>query len=243
MLVAVLGDIHSNLPALEQVLKSVRQEKVDKIYCTGDIVGYGPYPAECIEIIQDNNINCVAGNHDFAVIDMVNTSFFTDSAKEVIEYTKSELSDSDKEFLENLPLYISDNGLNIVHSSFSHPELFEYIIEPNDIIECFMNLGSQIGFFGHTHFFIIYLKKSEDINDYVEISENILHFNEEKLLINSGTVGQPRDGNVDSGYLLLDTDKKVVFIKRIPYDYRKTIEEMKRKNFPLKLTERLLVGI
>ncbi len=243
MLIAVLGDIHSNLPAVEEVLKSIKQEKVDRIYCTGDIVGYGPYPAECIELVQDYKINVVAGNHDLAVTDTLDDSFFTESAKEIIGYTKSELSDSEKEFLENLPLLLSEDGISIVHSSFSHPELFDYILEPNDVIECFMCLETGIGFFGHTHFFTMYIKKGEEINDYIEVNESVLSYNNEKILINAGTVGQPRDGNTHTGYILLDTQDKTITIKRIPYDCNKIIEEMKRKNFPEKLIERLLVGI
>ncbi len=243
MLIAVLGDIHSNLPALEQVIKSVKAEKVDKIYCTGDIVGYGPYPAECIELVQDYKINVVAGNHDFAVTETLDTSFFTDIAKEVIEYTKSELSDLEKEFLTNLPLFKSEDSISIVHSSFFHPELFEYILEPNDVMECFMNLNEQIGFFGHTHFFTIYMKKDDEINDFVEINDSVISYNKEKILINSGTVGQPRDGNPDTGYILLNTDERTISIKRIPYDSKMIIEEMKHKNFPENLIERLLIGI
>lgn len=243
MLYAILGDVHSNLPALEEVLKSVKQEKVDRILCTGDIVGYGPYPAECIELVQDNNIFVVAGNHDYAVTGLIDNTFFTDDAKEVLEFTRDELTDSENAFLQSLVLMKSENNVNIVHSSFVHPELFEYVFELNDLVENFLNLDTQIGFFGHTHFFKIYAKSNNDTDDYVEIKRDLFLYGDEKILINSGTVGQPRDGNTDTGYTILDTDKKIIKIKRIPYDYNNTLQEMKRKNFPEKLVERLLLGI
>lgn len=243
MLVAVLGDIHSNLPALEEVLKLVKQEKVDKILCTGDIVGYGPYPAECIELVQDNNIIVVAGNHDYAVAGLLDNTFFTDDAKEVLEFTKGELTDSENLFLQNLVLMRNEESVNIVHSSFLHPELFEYVFEHSDLVENFLNLNTQVGFFGHTHFFKIYATSSNDTDSYVEINQNSFLFGDEKILVNSGSVGQPRDGNTDTGYVILDTAKKMITIKRIPYDYNKTIQEMKHKNFPERLIERLLLGI
>lgn len=243
MLVAILGDIHSNLPALEEVLKAVKQEKVDKILCTGDIVGYGPYPAECIELVQDNNIIVVAGNHDYAVCGLIDDTFFTDDAKEVLEFTRSELTDSENSFLQNLVLMKKEESVNIVHSSFLHPELFEYVFDHLDLVENFLNLDTQIGFFGHTHFFKIYVKNSGDTDDYVEMKQNPFLYSDERILVNSGSVGQPRDGNTDTGYILLDTAKKIITIKRIPYNYNKTIQEMKHKNLPERLVERLLLGI
>lgn len=243
MLIAVLGDIHSNLPAFESVLKAIKAAKVDKILCTGDIVGYGPYPVECIELVQQYNITVVAGNHDYAVTELIDNSFFTEEAKEVLKFTKSELSEIEISFLQNLILMKNEENIKITHSSFSHPELFEYVFEPEDILENFINLKGQIGFFGHTHFFKIYVMKNDGSGEYLEIGKDCFTYNDEKILVNSGSVGQPRDGNVNTGYTLVDTEKKTIQIIRIPYNYEKTIEEMKHKKFPDKLVERLLLGI
>lgn len=243
MLIGVLGDIHSNLPALENVLKALKAEKVDKILCTGDIVGYGPYPAECIELVQQYNISVVAGNHDYAVTELIDDSFFTDNAREVLEFTKSELTEAEYSFLQNLTLMKNEGNIKIVHSSFSHPELFEYVLDPADIVESFLNMNTQIGFFGHTHFFKVYVVKSGEEGSFTEIRKDSFSFDNERILVNCGTVGQPRDGNINTGYLTLDTDKKMLKIKRIPYNYETIIEEMKHKKFPDKLIERLLLGI
>jgi putative phosphoesterase len=243
MLIAVLGDIHSNLPALEKVLKCVKDEKVDEIFCTGDIVGYGPYPAECLEIVQDYNFKVTAGNHDYAVAELIDISFFTNEAKEVIEFTKNQLTEEEKQFLASLPLQIYEHNLQFAHSSLSNPELFEYVLFPQDILECFAGLETDVGFFGHTHFFKIFATDQNEITQYSEVQPTQFQHSNTKILVNTGTVGLPRDGNTNTGYILYDTQKKLVSIKRVPYEIDTLLDEMKRHNFPQKLIEQIILGI
>lgn len=220
MKIAVISDIHSNLYALRQVLKEIG--KLD-IICCGDLVGYNPFPNEVVEMVRELEIPCVLGNHDHATI-TGNTTWFNPYAARAIEWTRSELSEENMEFLKTLPMVYEDM-VYMVHGSPEN-QLEEYVFPdyPERILNRFFDYTEKdIMILGHTH---------------VPFSLKI----DNRLIFNPGAVGQPRDGNPMASFAVLDTGLKEVEFKRVEYDIDKVAREITEKGLPEFLAHRLYQG-
>ena len=220
MKVAVLADIHANLPALEKVLEEIKGMPK---FCCGDLVGYNPFPNEVIDLVKKENIASILGNHDYAVL-TGDTSWFNPAAARAIEWTIRELTSDNLDFLKNLA-QTYDNEFYMIHGSPKNP-LDEYIHpeEPDYVFEDFFNYTkSDIIVLGHTH--VPFVKRID-----------------EKLVFNPGSVGQPRDLDNRASYAILDTKTKEVQIKRADYDIEKTADVIVKKGLPERLARRLFSG-
>jgi predicted phosphodiesterase len=230
-LIAIVSDIHSNLEAFLAVLEDAKARNAEKIYCLGDIVGYGPNPNECLDIAQKFDI-VLMGNHDEAVL--FEPKDFNLRAEMAVEWTRKEItqgngSREDKQrrwtFLKELVEIHEEGDIMFVHGSPRKP-LREYIF-PRDVndrrklADVFSRI-KRLCFVGHTHVPGIF---TEDMT-YVHPSElyNIYMLDGRKTLLNVGSVGQPRDGNKEACYVTYDEDS-VVF-RRVPYDIEKTVEKI-----------------
>ncbi|MCL2690374.1 MAG: metallophosphatase family protein [Chitinispirillia bacterium] len=239
---AVISDIHGNLEALNAVLKDIKKRRVDVVVCLGDIVGYYPDPLLCIDLVKAHCTHCVAGNHDFAAIGMTSTTSFTFYALTAIEWTRDRLSEYDKEYLKSLPLTYQCDDLFFTHASPADPPKFSYVFPDNDasISDAFENMTHRINFIGHTHWPFILMKDERGIalcqGSSVELNE------ESSYLINAGSVGQPRDYDNRSCYVLYDSKKKTVSQRRVKYNYKITQKKINEKNLPAFLAERLEKG-
>ncbi len=220
MKIAVISDVHGNLPALEAVLDEIGRARV---YHAGDLVGYNPYPAEVIEIFRGKGIRSVMGNHDNAVL-TGNVSWFNPVAAEAILWTRSQIDDEDRSFLASLPVRIVENDFFMVHGSPIN-ELEEYVFpEDRHLIQRYIRLVERdILILGHTH---------------VPFSMKF----PEGLVFNPGSVGQPRDGNWRASFAILDSSTGEVEIVRVEYPVEKVVREIKRAGLPQILAERLLIG-
>jgi putative phosphoesterase len=221
MKVAVLADIHANLPALEEVLGEV--EGLPK-FCCGDLVGYNPFPNEVIELVKKENIVSILGNHDYAVLtgDM---SWFNPTAARAVEWTMKELTSENLDYLKNLSQSYG-NEFHMIHGSPKNPlEEYVYPEDPEYIFKDFFNYTkNDIMVLGHTH--VPFIKRID-----------------EKLVFNPGSVGQPRDFDSRASYAILDTETKDVEIKRADYDIEKTAEKIMEKGLPGRLAMRLFSGV
>lgn len=243
---AIISDIHSNLEALQSVLKTIEAENIDKIVCLGDIVGYGPYPNECIELIQQHCEIILTGNHDFACIESSELIYFNQYAKQAVEWTLTVLSNENLQYLANLPLVGKIENYYLVHSNPYEPGSWDYILSLDEAEYNFSNFNEddQICFIGHSHHPIIYieyfdaniLKYSLKIINKIELEEN------KRYIINVGSVGQPRDGNPDAAFGIIDTNNRVYELKRVRYDIQKTYQKMISAGLPQFLADRLLIG-
>lgn len=227
MRIGIISDIHSNYEALKEILPELTSE-ADEIYCTGDIIGYGPSPNKCIKLIEKNNVKCVSGNHDSAVLKPSQTSWFNRTASKAVNWTREKISEENKQFLENIPIKRTKENSYFVHGSPTN-ELHEYLhpekTSDYKIKNLFRHLPENIEIIsvGHTH-----IPGKKQTNG--------------KMLINSGSIGQPRDGNKKSSYGILDTDSKEFEIKRQKYDIEKTVSKIKKSKLPNSLGERLYQG-
>jgi putative phosphoesterase len=214
MKIGFISDVHANLPALDAILNDLQH--MDKIVHAGDIVGYNAFPREVIECFQKQNIDSIAGNHDRGISDSDDFDF-PRPALEVINWTMGELTIENKEFINRLPtelrLEIDGYTILVVHGSPYEPN--EYIYPTDLTLELVEGLDETIDvlILGHTHYPII--TKLNGV-----------------LLVNPGSVGQPRDGDWRTSYAVFDTHTGTVELRRQEYNVDKTIEKAKIESFP-----------
>lgn len=243
---AIISDIHSNLEALQSVLKAIELENIDKIVCLGDIVGYGPDPNECIELVQQHCEVIITGNHDFACIESAELFYFNQYAAKAVEWTVSVLADENLKYLAQLPLVGRIDNFYLVHSNPFEPRSWDYILTLEEAIFNFprFNADARICFIGHSHHPIIYIEYLEN-NDkkYTLNTTNQIQLEEKRrYIINVGSVGQPRDNNPDAAYGIIDTANQQYELKRVKYNITKTFKKMISARLPQFLADRLLIG-
>jgi len=223
---AVLSDIHANLQAWNAVLLDIRSLHVDKIICLGDIVGYGPNPAQVLESVYANVDHFVLGNHDAVLCGKLDDSLFNDSARSILAWTKSQVGRNALQFMSNLPLALDGQTFRCVHGDFSEPSYFNYIIDPKDALSSWQSTSEQLLFVGHTHVPSIFLLGRSGRPHVVPPQDFELE-PEKRYIVNPGSVGQPRDGETRASYCIYDTEAGSVCWRRIPFDidaYRKSVE-------------------
>lgn len=233
---AILSDIHSNLEALTAVLRDLDQEKIDELYCLGDLVGYGPNPVECIDLITKDPRRkiCLLGNHDQAAI--FDPTGFNPAAERAIYWTREQLENPKDprcherwDFIGELPRSYKDGKFLYVHGSARNP-VSEYVFS-DDIIEKskmekLFSIIPQYCFQGHTHVPGIFTEGGRYFRS-AELPDGRYELGQEKLMINVGSVGQPRDKDPRACYVLLDTETNIIEYRRIPYDSIVTCEKIR----------------
>ena len=241
---AIISDIHANLAALTAVLNDIEnQGGAEKVWCLGDVVGYGPDPHKCIELLHQTNHVCVAGNHDWAAIGKIDTAEFNHDAAESCHWTAEQLSPADVEYLRNLPLIIHEDNFTLVHGSPKEP-IWEYIKSTNVAKENFAYFKSQFCLVGHSHIPLLFYHNESgkcSSNQFLTNSKCTLDSN--RLIINAGSVGQPRDGNPQASYAIYDNKDRVVRLYRVPYDIQSTQDRMVECGLPIHLAIRLSNGV
>jgi len=240
MRIAIISDIHGNYEALLSVKQDIQKAEVDKIICLGDFIGYGPQPEEVAQFLIENNIPCVLGNHDNAIINRDTLINFTEDAMISIEITRTLISEKTLQYISNLPTNLIIDDMLFVHGS--PPDSFHtYLIRLSDdeLEEIFNNLEQQIAFIGHTHDPLCWYCDGT-ICDFKMLRRGINQMDSNaKNIINVGSVGQPRDGNSDAKYVIFDDSDFTVDLRFVKYDIDKTTDLLVKKKFPKFNAERL----
>lgn len=238
---AVISDIHGNLAALEAVLDHVDAVGCDRVYCLGDIVGYGGSPNECVDLICRRDVRSVLGNHDAAVIGRLDTSTFSWEASEAVMWTRLVLTAENFAFLLHLAdrILVGASAL-LVHGAPEDRD--RYILGRQDLFWHVRRLrrhtGLEVCFFGHTHIPLL----ATDNRVYLAGAEPLPLAGSGPFLINPGSVGQPRDGNPRASFVLWDDAERTVEFVRVSYDVEASQREIRRRGLPRSLAERLEVG-
>ncbi|MCL2182448.1 MAG: metallophosphatase family protein [Chitinispirillia bacterium] len=242
MKLAFISDIHANLEALESVLADIDSKEIDDIYCLGDVVGYGANPNECVEIVSKRCKSVLLGNHDAVATGLLTTQHFNVHARIAIEWTAGELTSENKKFLAAQPLAKTVDDFTMVHATPYQPGMWYYITSLEEAYFNFQSFDTRICLVGHTHIPMIIALDEEEI--YVHQDKSISFDEREnlRLLINIGSVGQPRDRHPESSYGILDTGEKKFSLYRVPYDIAKTQSKMKKIKMPDFLVNRLAEG-
>ncbi len=237
----IFSDVHSNLEALEAVIEAYKKENIDRYLCIGDVVGYAANPLECAEKVKALAMITVAGNHDWAAVNLFSADYFNPLAKEAISWTQRKLDEESRYFLERLTLIYENEELTLAHGTLDEPGNFNYMTDGYIANATFALLKNNACFVGHTHVPATFIKSQDGRIQYQ--AENSFDLKKEnKYIINAGSVGQPRDGNPKAAYCIYDTEKKNVEIKRTSYDIQAARRKIIDEGLPRFLGERLLVG-
>lgn len=241
---AIIADIHANLAAFLAVLKDIEQQgEASKIWCLGDIVGYGPQPHQCIELLRQTNNICIAGNHDLAAIGELDTHSFNPDAAAACQWTAKQLTTQDAAYIKNLPLTFEEDDFTLAHGSPRQP-IWEYIMSTSIARENFNSFNSKFCLVGHTHMPMVFTLKKEGVCSYKQLTNNDeLALEEKRLIINPGAVGQPRDGNPQASYAIYDSATRIINLHRVPYDITATQALMMEQRLPIRLIARLSYGM
>jgi diadenosine tetraphosphatase ApaH/serine/threonine PP2A family protein phosphatase len=244
MRIAVVSDIHANRVALQAVLADAG--RVDETWCLGDLVGYGPEPNECIDLLRQREPDsvCIAGNHDWAALGRLDTAEFNSDAKKAAAWTRDRLTPGNRLYLENLPQSIVRSGFTLVHGTPRDP-IWEYLVSPQVALACFPLLATRFCLVGHSHLpFACYevTGSQPGVNFETPTPGKAIQLGAPRAFVNPGSVGQPRDGNPDASYVVLDTDTLTFEHRRVAYDIAQTQSLMKAAGLPERLIMRLSYG-
>lgn len=241
----VFSDIHSNLEAFEKLISHKAFKEADKCLFLGDLVGYGADPNDTISLFRKiKNLYFIRGNHDKVISDIESSSLFNPVAAFSAEWSKVQLSEENRTFLKNFEKgpRIVDHFITICHGSTFDEDY--YVFSIFEAVESFKFMKTSIGFFGHTHFPVIYLQRNNKINviplgdsKKIKLDPNTRYF------INPGSIGQPRDKNPSSGFILFDSDKREINFYRFEYNVKKTQKKIRNAGLPELLASRLESGV
>ncbi|MDA8218048.1 MAG: metallophosphoesterase family protein [Dehalococcoidales bacterium] len=241
MLVAVISDIHSNLAALQAVLADM--SSVDEVWCLGDTVGYGPDPNECLALLLQQKHLAIAGNHDWASVGKLDLSSFNPDAQTANLWTSAQLTDTNKEIIRNLPRELTVGEFTLAHGSPREP-IWEYILDSGQAAANLRYFDTKYCLVGHTHVPAVFLSPAgrEPAGSQHPSSDTVVRLGERRLIVNPGSVGQPRDGDPRAAYAILDTAGGTLRFRRVEYDIAATQEKMRRAGLPYVLWARLSAG-
>jgi len=239
MRIAVLSDIHGNVPALDAVLSAIGP--VDALWQLGDIVGYGPQPDETVSALVARDARGVRGNHDAAALGLIDPGAFNEDARTAVLWTAERLSDGSKAWLNALPERVEEDGFTLAHGSPRDP-IWEYVYSTSTARANFAVLGTKHAIIGHTHVPLVFREVDGQVEMLAPGDGSRLVLDERRTILNPGSVGQPRDDDPRAAYLLIDTDRGTASWRRVTYDIAATQQQMRNARLPARLVERLAHG-
>ncbi len=239
--IAILGDIHANIEALEVVLEDCRAQGVDEYLCTGDVVGYNASPSECIRRVRELGCPVTKGNHDFYICTTsLNLDDFNPHAALGVTWTRKQLTEDELQWLRDLPFTHTMKGITLVHATMDHPENFGYVFDNFQAAANFTNQKTPVCFHGHTHCPMIF--EHSLVGDYRIDPQPFKLQMGRKYFINVGSVGQPRDGDPRAAYVIYDNIAKTIDFRRLNYDIASAQARIRAAGLPERLAERLAFG-
>jgi diadenosine tetraphosphatase ApaH/serine/threonine PP2A family protein phosphatase len=241
MRVAVLTDIHANLPALEAVLAAIDEAGLEKRWCLGDVVGYGAQPDDCAALAKEHCDLSLVGNHDLAVTGEIDTDVFSASAAAAVDWTRQNTEDSTMEFLKGLKPEATDQEVGLYHASPRDP-IWEYVLAVDQARECMEEQSGRVSLIGHSHV-ALHFSDAGDAGKGSQAGDGEkVDLKEGRWLLNPGSVGQPRDGDSRAAWLELDTDEWQATYHRVEYDIPRAADAIRAAGLPDLLADRLSVG-
>ena len=237
---AILSDIHSNLEALKVVLDHAKQQECTHYVCLGDVVGYGPNPKECLAIVRSLDCPVVMGNHDEYCAGEMDLTGFNPMAADAIKWTRQQLTEEERTWLRNLKYVRNIESFTMVHATLDLPERWAYVFDRLAAQSSFNYQHTPVCFNGHTHVPVAFVRGPTGINGglYTKIKIEVGR----KYFINVGSIGQPRDRNPKSSYVIFDLDNNVIEIHRLDYDIATTQKKIHAAGLPASLADRLAQG-
>ena len=236
---AIFSDLHANLEATEAVLADAHAKECTHYVCLGDLVGYNANPHECLDIVRRMECPVVKGNHDEQACLTESSRGFNELAEQAINWTRANLTDEDKQWLGELRLTRQVRDFTIVHATLDTPHEWGYVFNNLDAVASFTYQHTAVCFFGHTHVAGAFVR--DDSVKRVKTEQLVIEPGK-KYFINTGSVGQPRDGDPRAAYCVYDTEREVVEQRRIRYDLPKAQRKIIDAGLPRLLADRLELG-
>ena len=241
MRVAVISDIHANLHALEAVLAEVEGERPDAVWCLGDLVGYGPRPNDCCALVRKRANLCLMGNHDLVALGRLGTDDFNEEAAAAARWTRQELDDDSRSYLESLAPSGSAEHAQLFHASARDP-VWEYVLTDEAALATLLLTTAPLVLVGHSHVALAVELAGDRVTGGLAPAATRIELSENRRLLNPGSVGQPRDGDPRAAWLLLDFAERFASFRRVAYPIERTQGEMRAVGLPELLASRLAKG-
>ncbi len=241
MRVAVISDIHSNLPALRAVLDDLEQRRPETIWCLGDVVGYGAMPDRCTDLVADRADLCLGGNHDLVVSGELDIEYFTRSAAAAARWTMEVIKPQTREFLRSLKPVGESDEVGLYHASPRDP-VWEYVLSIQQARDCLELQAQRVCLIGHSHIACHFSRDSGETEGAFAAAGTVLEMAQGEWLVNPGSVGQPRDGDPRASYLVLDTGDWTASYQRVEYAIDEAAEAILAAGLPPDLAQRLYSG-
>ncbi len=241
--VALLSDVHGNLPAFEAVLADIADQGVDERWCLGDLVGYGAQPDECVALAKETCDLSLIGNHDLVVVDKLDISDFSMNAAIAATWTKDNIDKPAVDYLNTLETHDESKPIGLYHASPRDP-VWEYVLAVDQAAECMKEQSGRVSLIGHSHvalFFSDGAGNGSPAGGQAE-SGRKLDLSEGRWLVNPGSVGQPRDGDPRAAWLLLDLDSWTAEWRRVEYPIEDAASAIREAGLPPALADRLFQG-
>ncbi|MDB4434189.1 metallophosphatase family protein [Akkermansiaceae bacterium] len=239
MRIALFGDIHANLEALDAVLADAKEQGCSDWICMGDVVGYNADPVACLEKIRDADWPTVKGNHDDVASNADSLENMNPVAAAALSWTRDQLSGEHQEWLRNLRMVRQIEDFTVVHATLDQPQGWNYVTTKFDAMSNFSYQFTNLCFHGHTHVPRIFVRD----NRVVEVpAETVTLDPRKKYFVNTGSVGQPRDGDWRACYVIYDLAAGTVSFRRVEYDIETTQKKIRDAGLPEMLAERLADG-
>lgn len=243
--IAVISDIHANLPALEAVLAAIDEAAAEEVWCLGDVVGYGAEPDACAELVRERCDLCLVGNHDLAVLGSLDIGAFSQAAAEAVAWTREHVAATTLDLLRELEPSAQREEIALFHASPRDP-VWEYVLSAEQADACFDAQAERIGLIGHSHVSLFFVRTTVDGHPEIRGAEagddTLLDLGEGSWLVNPGSVGQPRDGDPRAAWLELDTERHSARFHRVEYDVARAAAAIVAAGLPKRLGDRLHVG-
>lgn len=241
MKLAVFSDIHSNLEALEACHLRARKLGAEGYVCLGDVTGYGADPAATVDKLMSlDNLIVVRGNHDEALFTELSDGV-KNSLKKTVDWTRNQLSKDQLHFLESLPYLLEEHGVTFAHASADHPGNWLYLGSGDTVEHCMQASNTDVTFIGHVHVPRVFYETGSgevrELNPREDVSIPLI--SSRRYVINVGSVGQPRDGDSASCFVMYDDQKREVSFHRVVYNYIETARKILAANLNPSFAERL----
>ena len=241
--VLVVADVHSNLDAFQSVINDAEKRgAIDAIWALGDLVGYGPEPGACLALLRQYPHVAIGGNHDRAACGQIGTQDFNAYAAAAAEWTAGALTEDEKAYLSALPDTVTDGDFTLVHGSLRDP-IWEYVLSSDSASEHLDRQTTPYGLIGHSHLQLVFIEFERGrVRGSLMGDEDAVDLDARRVVANPGGLGQPRDGDPQTAYALLDRDDRRLTFYRVEYDIARVQKKMRMAGLPGYLIERLSRG-
>ncbi len=239
--VALISDIHGNLPAFEAVLEDIAGTDAGAVWCLGDLVGYGAQPDECVALAAERCDLCLAGNHDLGVLDRIDIADFSPPAAAAALWTRERAGADTLDFLRGLEPRIDGQAIDLYHASPRDP-VWEYVLSTSQASECMDEMTGRVGAIGHSHVALRFTRAGGTMTGEGVPAGSSLDVDRGTWLLNPGSVGQPRDGDPRAAWILLDVERWTAEWRRTDYPVSDAADAISAAGLPRSLGERLFIG-